>query len=98
MSIGTYAYKIDEAYDGGENYGGPPYWGKYVFHDNNRDINYGVDTLRTYLNWYLHWVPPIWHDLHEAQTLLYTFSGSRPTASTSIRSSTPSCRSSRPTR
>ncbi|HUE90250.1 MAG TPA: M14 family zinc carboxypeptidase [Vicinamibacterales bacterium] len=73
-----YAYKIDEAYDGGENYGGPPYWGKYVFHDNNRDINYGVDSLRAHLNWYLHWVPPIWHDLHEAQTLLYTFSGQPP--------------------
>jgi len=73
-----FAYKINEAYDGGENYGGPPYWGKYVFHDNNRDINYGVDTLRTYLNWYLQSVPPIWHDLHEAQTLLYTFSGQPP--------------------
>jgi hypothetical protein len=73
-----FAYKIDEAYEGGENYGGPPYWGKYVFHDNNRDINYGVDTLRTYLNWYLQWVPPIWHDLHEQQTLLYTFSGQPP--------------------
>ncbi len=55
-----------------------PYWGKYVFHDNNRDINYGVDTLRAYLNWYLEWVPPIWHDLHEQQTLLYTFSGQPP--------------------
>jgi hypothetical protein len=73
-----YAYKIDEAYDGGENYGGPPYWGKYVFHDNNRDINYGVDSLRAHLEWYLHWVPPIWHDVHEAQTLLYTFSGQPP--------------------
>jgi hypothetical protein len=73
-----YAYKIDELYDGGENYGGPPYWGKYVFHDNNRDINYGVDSLRAHLNWYLQWVPPIWHDLHEAQTLLYTFSGQPP--------------------
>jgi hypothetical protein len=30
------------------------------------------------LNWYLHWVPPVWHDLHEAQTLLYTFSGQPP--------------------
>ena len=73
-----YAYKVDEAYDGGENYGGPPYWGKYVFHDNNRDINYGVDSLRVHLNWYLNWVPPIWHDVHEAQTLLYTFSGQPP--------------------
>jgi Zinc carboxypeptidase len=73
-----YAYKIDEPYDRGENYGEPPYWGKYVFHDNNRDINYGVDTLRTYLKWYLDWVPPIWHDIHEAQTLLYTYSGGAP--------------------
>lgn len=73
-----YAYKIDEQYDGGENYGGPPYWGKYVFHDNNRDINYGVDSLRAHLDWYLNWVPPIWHDVHEAQTLLYTFSGQPP--------------------
>jgi len=72
------AYKINEAADGGENYGEPPYWGKYVFHDNNRDINYGVDTLRTYLQWYLQWLPPIWHDLHEAQTLLYTYSGGAP--------------------
>ena len=31
-----------------------------------------------HLNWYLHWVPPIWHDVHEAQTLLYTFSGQPP--------------------
>jgi hypothetical protein len=73
-----YAYKIDELYDGGENYGDPPYWGKYVFHDNNRDINYGVDSLRVHLNWYLKWAPPIWHDVHEAQTLLYTFSGQPP--------------------
>ena len=93
-----YAYKINEAYDGGENYGGPPYWGKYVFHDNNRDINYGVDTLRTYLKWYLQWVPPIWHDLHEAQTLLYTFSGSRRKTRTRSDSLHASCCSSPPTK
>jgi len=73
-----YAFKIDEKYEGGENYGDVPYWGKYVFHDNNRDINYGVDSLRLHLNWYLNWLPPVWHDLHEAQTLMYTFSGQPP--------------------
>ena len=78
MWIGTTPTRSTKAYDGGETYGEPPYWGKYVFHDNNRDINYGVDTLRTYLKWYLEWVPPIWHDLHEAQTLLYTYSGGAP--------------------
>jgi Zinc carboxypeptidase len=73
-----YAYKVDEPYDNSENFGGPPYWGKYAFHDNNRDINYGIDSLRAHLAWYLNWVPPIWHDLHEAQPFLYTFSGQPP--------------------
>jgi hypothetical protein len=72
------AYKIDEPYDSSENFGGPPYWGKYVFHDNNRDINYGVDSLRVHLNWYLSYVPPIWHDLHESVPFLYIFSGQPP--------------------
>ena len=35
-------------------------------------------TMRALLDWYLHWHPPIMHDLHEAQTLLYTFSGQAP--------------------
>ena len=72
------AYKIDEPYDGSVSFGGPPYWGKYVFHDNNRDINYGVDSLRAHLTWYLHYVPPIWHDLHESLPFLYIFSGQPP--------------------
>jgi hypothetical protein len=73
-----YAYKTAEPADNSENFGGPPYWGKYIFHDNNRDINYGVDSLRHHLNWYLSWLPPIWHDLHQAQPFLYTFSGQPP--------------------
>jgi Zinc carboxypeptidase len=72
------AYKIHEPYDSSENFGGPPYWGKYIFHDNNRDINYGVDSLRVHLNWYLNYVPPIWHDLHESVPFLYIFSGQPP--------------------
>ena len=72
------AYKIHEPYDSSENFGGPPYWGKYIFHDNNRDINYGIDSLRVHLNWYLSYVPPIWHDLHESVPFLYIFSGQPP--------------------
>jgi hypothetical protein len=72
------AYKVHEPYDSSENFGGPPYWGKYIFHDNNRDINYGVDSLRVHLNWYLNYVPPIWHDLHESVPFLYIFSGQPP--------------------
>jgi Zinc carboxypeptidase len=57
---------------------GVPYWGKYVFHDDNRDINYSQMSMRALLDWYLQWHPPIMHDLHQAQTLLYTFSGQAP--------------------
>jgi hypothetical protein len=57
---------------------GPPYWGKYVFHDNNRDINYSQVTMRTLLEWYLQWHPPIMHELHESVPFLYTFSGQAP--------------------
>jgi hypothetical protein len=57
---------------------GVPYWGKYVFHDDNRDINYSQVSMRALLAWYLQWHPPIMHDLHQAQTLLYTFSGQAP--------------------
>jgi hypothetical protein len=57
---------------------GPPYWGKYIFHDNNRDINYSQVTMRALLEWYLQWHPPIMHDLHESVPFLYTFSGQAP--------------------
>jgi hypothetical protein len=57
---------------------GPPYWGKYVFHDNNRDINYSQATTKALLDWYLQWHPPIVHDLHESVPFLYTFSGQAP--------------------
>src|SRR5205823_4269447 len=55
-----------------------PYWGKYVFHDNNRDINLSQVSMRAIVDWYFTAHPPIMHDLHEAQPLLYTFSGGPP--------------------
>jgi hypothetical protein len=61
---------------------GPPYWGKYIFHDNNRDINYSQVTMRNLLRWYLEWHPPIMHDLHESVPFMYTFSGQAPQNST----------------
>jgi hypothetical protein len=58
--------------------GGPPYWGKYVLHDNNRDINYSQVTMQTLLDWYLDWHPPIMHELHESIPFMYTYSGQNP--------------------
>lgn len=72
-----YRHKLDET-GVEDSMGGPPYWGKYIFHDNNRDINYSQVTMRNLLNWYLQWHPPIMHDLHESVPFMYTFSGQAP--------------------
>src|SRR5882724_7213659 len=72
-----YKYKLSEENEN-DRTPGPPYWGKYIFHDNNRDINYSQITMRNWLKFYLAWHPPIMHDMHESQPLLYTFSGQSP--------------------
>jgi hypothetical protein len=72
-----YRYKINETGEN-DNMGGPPYWGKYIFHDDNRDINYSQMPMRTLLKWYLEWHPPIMHELHESEPFMYTFSGQAP--------------------
>ncbi len=58
--------------------GGVPYWGKYVFHDNNRDINLSQMSMRAIADWYFTAHPPIVHDLHESLSLMYTYSGAAP--------------------
>ncbi len=55
-----------------------PYWGKYVFHDNNRDINLSQISMRAITDWYYTAHPPIMHDLHEAEPLMYIYSGGPP--------------------
>ncbi|MBV9444134.1 MAG: hypothetical protein JO217_15740, partial [Acidobacteriaceae bacterium] len=72
-----YRYKINEKSEA-DNLGGPPYWGKYIFHDDNRDINYSQLPMQRLLAWYLNWHPPIMHELHESVPFLYTFSGQAP--------------------
>ncbi|OYW04364.1 MAG: hypothetical protein B7X11_03015, partial [Acidobacteria bacterium 37-65-4] len=63
---------------GGSAIGGLPYWGKYVFHDNNRDINLSQVEMRAITDWYLTAHPPIVHDMHEAEALMYIYSGGPP--------------------
>ncbi|HUI58244.1 MAG TPA: M14 family zinc carboxypeptidase [Bryobacteraceae bacterium] len=72
-----YRYKIAEETEA-DRVAGPPYWGKYILHDNNRDINYSQVTMRNWLKFYLEWHPPIMHDLHESEPFMYTFSGQAP--------------------
>jgi hypothetical protein len=63
---------------GGRGIGAVPYWGKYAYHDNNRDINIALDQMRAIIDWYFTSYPPIMHDLHESLSLLYTYSGAAP--------------------
>ncbi len=62
----------------GGGIGSLPYWGKYVYHDNNRDINIALRQMRVLTDWYFTAHPPIMHDLHESMSLLYTYSGGPP--------------------
>jgi hypothetical protein len=55
------------------------YWGKYVFHDNNRDaIGMGLKLTDNLLKAYFEWHPVIMHDLHESVPYLYTSTGTGP--------------------
>ncbi len=72
-----YRHKLNEETEA-DRVAGPPYWGKYIFHDNNRDINYSQVTMRNWLKFYLDWHPPIMHDLHESVPFMYSFSGQAP--------------------
>jgi len=55
------------------------YWGKYVQHDNNRDeMGQYLKLTQNITKTFLEWTPQFVHDLHEAQTYLYTSTGSGP--------------------
>ncbi len=55
------------------------YWGKYVQHDNNRDeMGQYLKLTQNITRTFLEWTPQFVHDLHEAQTYLYTSTGSGP--------------------
>jgi hypothetical protein len=55
------------------------YWGKYVQHDNNRDgMGQFLKLTRNFMQGLLDWHPTVLHDLHEAQSYLYTSTGTGP--------------------
>ena len=57
----------------------PPYWGKYVRHDNNRDgIQRKLALTRATQDAYLKWLPIVMHDLHESVPLLSIWTGTGP--------------------
>jgi hypothetical protein len=57
----------------------PPYWGHYVFHDNNRDGMQVTQALtRAIHETYYAFHPQVMHDLHESVPLLYIMTGYGP--------------------
>jgi hypothetical protein len=57
----------------------PPYWGKYVFHDNNRDTHQAaLETTRAVRRAFFEYHPVVVHDLHESLPLLLTWNGTGP--------------------
>jgi hypothetical protein len=57
----------------------PPYWGKYIFHDNNRDgIQLSQPLAKNLARIFFQYHPQVMHDLHESLPLLYVSSGTGP--------------------
>jgi hypothetical protein len=62
-----------------EDFDSPPYWGKYAFHDNNRDgMQLTLALTRAVNDVYWEWMPQVVHDLHESVPLLYISTGHGP--------------------
>ncbi len=58
---------------------GPPYWGHYILHDNNRDgLQMSLRLTQILIDLALEWHYPIGHDLHESVPYLYTSTGTGP--------------------
>ncbi|HCM75738.1 MAG TPA: peptidase [Cytophagales bacterium] len=58
---------------------GTPYWGKYVFHDNNRDgLQVSQALSKAIFKMYYEWHPTVMLDLHESVPLLYISTGTGP--------------------
>ncbi len=57
----------------------PPYWGHYVFHDNNRDgMQLTLALSRALNDAFYAWHPQVMHDLHESVPFLYISTGTGP--------------------
>ena len=57
----------------------PPYWGKYIFHDNNRDgLQLTARLTQEVVGLVNEWRFPLGHDLHESVPYLYTSTGTGP--------------------
>ncbi|MVM35388.1 peptidase [Spirosoma sp. HMF4905] len=71
-------FKVRKEYDDGFP-DSPPYWGKYVFHDNNRDgLQVSQALTKAMFKIFYEWHPTASLDLHESVPLLYISTGTGP--------------------
>jgi len=57
----------------------PPYWGRYVFHDNNRDTHqHALELTQAVHRMFYDYYPTVMHDLHESVPLLLVWNGTGP--------------------
>lgn len=57
----------------------PPYWGHFVFHDNNRDSHQeALQLSKAVSRMFFEYHPTVVHDLHESIPLLQTWNGTGP--------------------
>jgi hypothetical protein len=57
----------------------PPYWGRYVFHDNNRDgLQVSQALTKAIFSMFYEWHPTVMLDLHESVPLIYMSTGTGP--------------------
>jgi len=70
---------MDQVYEQSDRAPGPPFWGKYIRHDNNRDgLQLTLALSRQVVGLYEHWKYPIALDLHESVPFLYVSTGTGP--------------------
>ena len=56
-----------------------PYWGKYVYHDNNRDgLQVSQQVTKAIFKIFFEWHPLVMLDLHESVPLIYMSTGTGP--------------------
>ncbi len=57
----------------------PPFWGRYVFHDNNRDTHqHSLKLTQAVHKMFYDYYPTVVHDLHESIPLLLIWNGTGP--------------------
>lgn len=68
-----------EVFESDDRVPGPPYWGKYIFHDNNRDgLQLSARLTQELVDLFLEWRYPVGHDLHESVPYIYVSTGTGP--------------------